>query len=467
MQARFVTAIPIILGAMLVAGPATPTYADHIVIENRPTAPVAAPDWLGPDAFHTDHVVLQNGKSFDGEIVFENKDTLKLEIFVPPAYTIDRRLERARIKSVIRAAHDGSPYVLIPIFGAVGEDITAEAFHAGLAQARAAKASRVILAIDSPGGDIGQMCQMVDDLAAASQDMEIVAYVKHAYSAAAVIAMCCQHVYLTTDGVIGAVVPFRMTDNGPADVDAKFRSGFEAKIRASTAQGGHADLLIRGMSEMNLELYLAKEHNQPVLRTFGPGKLIKAKDQILTLTADEASDCGLARIAKNLTDLGKQFTGGRWHESTHRPWNAVVAAVEGHRQQQRDLVAARQRQVARRAAIEQIRPACEAIDKRLAELSAKAQAAQHSAQELAQRGDAELAQIDQEYQQALQAAQFQPAPNAAIAQAAQAKNQRAATVRQFYETKLTALKAEFEAAQAEATRLQGREKEMIASLPPE
>lgn len=466
MKVNFAAVICSTVIAAVMAGTA-PMYAGHIVIQNRPSAPEPAPQWLGANAFHNDHVVLKNGKSFDGEIVSENKDAIRLEIFVPPAYTMARRLERVRIKTLIRSVHDGSPYVLIPIFGVVGEDITVDALRAGLAKARAVKATRIILAIDSPGGDVGQMAAMVDDLAMASQDVKIVAYVKKAYSAAAVIAMCCPQVYLTPDGVIGAVVPFRMTDNGPADVDAKFRSAFEAKIRASTAQGGHADLLIRGMSEPDLELYLTNENNEPVLRTAGPGKLIKAKAQILTLTAHEACECGLGRIATDWIDLGQQVTGGRWYESTHRPWNAVVTVVEGHRQHERDIAELHQRQLARRTAIQQIRPECEAIELRVNELLAKSASAQNAAHDLAARGYAELQQIDLEYQQALQAAQSQPAPTVAMAQAAEVRNERASTVRQFYQAKIAAMYAEDEAARMEATRLQSRERQMIASLPPE
>ena len=197
MKSNFAAAVCSAVLAVVMAGAAS-TFADHIVIENGPSGPEPAPQWIGPDAFHTDHVLLKNGKSFDGEIVSENKDALKLEIFVPPAYTMARKLEQASIKSLTRSAHDGSPYVLIPVFGAIGTDITAEAFRAGLAKAVAAKAPRIVLAIDSPGGRIDQMCEMVDDLLPVSQKVEVVAYVKTAYSAAAVIAMCWERKGVTT-----------------------------------------------------------------------------------------------------------------------------------------------------------------------------------------------------------------------------------------------------------------------------
>ena len=122
---------------------------------------------------------------------------------------------------------------------------------------------------------------------------------------------------------------------------------------------------------------------------------------------------------------------------------------------------------ARRAAIEQIRPECEAIELRINELVNKSLAAQNAAHELATRGNAELQQVEVEYQQALQAAQSQPAPTAAMAQATEAKNKRASSVRQFYQAKIAAMQAEDQAARTEAVRLQDRERQMIASLPAE
>ena len=100
---------------------------------------------------------------------------------------------------------------------------------------------------------------------------------------------------LFCDGVIGASVPWRPTENGPADVDAKFRSFIDATVRAQPRHGQHSDLLVRGMSELDLEIYLTQTDGKPTLSMSGPGKLIKSKGQILSMTASEAAECGLSQ----------------------------------------------------------------------------------------------------------------------------------------------------------------------------
>lgn len=401
-----------------------------------------------------DHIVLQNGRAFDGEFVEETNSTVTLEIFVPPSGTFERRFNKAQIETWQRPERIGQPYVLIPIIGVIGDDVTANAIKVGLEKAHAAHPRYIVLAIDSPGGDVGEMAAITNLLIEASKDTEIVAYVKQAYSAAAVIAMCCREIYLKPDAVIGAAVPFRMTDNGPADVDAKFRSAIEAKMRASTAQGGHADLLIRGMSEMDLEIFLAIVNGKPVLRTSGPGKVIKANGQILTLTAGEATECGLAHIATGMTDLGNQVTGGPWYESTHRTWNAVMAAIAYHR-----------RMLAKQAAIVRIKPEYDAIERRIAGLLAQGGAASDTINTLTAQCNRELQQIDYEYRQALAFARFQADPTVAAAHALEVRNARASEARQNCQASIAAIQSPGEAALLEVSQLRAREKDLLSTIP--
>jgi hypothetical protein len=72
----------------------------------------------------------------------------------------------------------------------------------------------------------------------------------------------------------------------------------------------------------------------------------------------------LAQIAPDMTDLGNQVTGGPWYESSHRPWNAVVATV-----------ALQRRRLAREAAIARVRPEYDALERRIAPLIVKGYAA--------------------------------------------------------------------------------------------
>jgi hypothetical protein len=400
-----------------------------------------------------DHIILRNGRTLDGEVVREDDRALAVEIFASP-YTFVRNVNKSQVREWQRPPHVGAPYVLIPIFGVIGNDVTVDALREGLAKAREANPRCIVLAIDSPGGDISQMNGMVDLLIDASKDVEIVAYVKQAYSAAAVIAMCCREVYMRPDAVIGACVPFQMAENGPADVDAKFRSAFEAKIRASTFHGGHADLLIRGMSEMDLKIFLVTENGKPVLRTAGPGRLIKSSGQILTLTTNEAVQCGLAHNTTSMEDLGNQVAGGPWYESSHRPWNAVVGTIE-----------LRRRHLAKEAAIARIRPEYNALERQIVPLLAKGVAVQNALNDLTAQCNSELQQVDFEYRQAVILAQYQADPNLATARAIEVRNARAAATRQAYQTNATAIYSGGDAALLEVAQLRNRQRQLLASVP--
>ena len=415
-----------------------------------------------------DRLTLRDGKTLEGDVIAEDDKTVTVELFIPPGYTIARRMNRAQVQTWERPSRDGAPYVLIPIFGEIGNDVTAGALRAGLEKARAAGPRYIVLAINSPGGNIGQMVEMIDLLTNASKDFQIVAYVKEAYSAAAVIAMSCPQVVMRPRASIGATVPFRMTENGPEDVAAKFRSVIEARMRAAVARGGHADLLIRGMSEMDLELFLDEEHGKPVLRTSAPGTVIKSKGQILTLTADEAVKCGLADgTAADMAELGKRVVGSPWHESTRRPWNMVVATDGMRKERLRELAERQVRFIARQDAIQRVRPEWDAIERRISFLNARIAAAQDAISKLAAKRDSELKQMKAEYQKELPRIALQSDSVGAAAHAQEEYNSRVASVGAKFGETAASLQATGEADTREVKQLRERQRDLVGSLPEE
>jgi ATP-dependent protease ClpP protease subunit len=411
-------------------------------------------------AARADRVVLKDGRSFEGEIKAEDEQAVTLEV-VGATTGFTQKIKKVQIETWYRPTRKGAAYVTLPIVGVIGEDVNAEALRAGLEEARKAKAKFVILAIDSPGGRIGDMAEMVDVLTGASKEMEIVAYVKRAYSAAAVIAMTCRDVYMTPDASLGATVAFQMTETGPKDVDAKFRSIIEAKMRTATAQGRHADLLIRGMSEIDLELYVTQIDGKAEVSTTGPGKLVKSKGQILCLTSTEAAECGLATVAPDMADLGMRVAGGEWYAASRRPWSAVNNVIA---RQHAEIDRARQA-LRRRAALAQIDPEREKIQTRMGELVGKVVAAKDAIALLTKGCNAELKRIDAEYRQAVQLANNQPGAAGAAARAMETKNSRAAAARQNWQAGAAQWQSQGEAAMVELTLLRERDKALLATVP--
>jgi hypothetical protein len=323
----------------------------------------------------------------------------------------------------------------------------------------------VILEIDSPGGNIAQMMDILDLLNKASADLKIIAYVKQAHSAAAVIAMSCSQVYMQPGATIGATVPFRMTDKGAAEVDAKFRSVVEAHVRSANQRGGHADLLIRGMSEIDLELYLTEDKGKPTLRASGPGKLVKSKGRILTLTTDEAVACGLAHAAPTMADLGKLVCGGAWYEVNRLAYDTTIATVAMQRQEDREAIEKGQRLIARQKAIAEIRPQLDDIERRVAQLVAKAVANDCEIARLVAKFNVELGQIEWERLSAVDFARYQTFPSEGMARANEVANARASAARQSRDAQVAQLRSESEAAKNEIALLAERQRRLLATVP--
>src|SRR6266567_2771696 len=89
-----------VIGWALAVGVAPSARADgRIVITNQKADPEPVPPWVGKDAIHMDHIVLQSGRRIDGEVLAEDDRLVAAEIFVPPGYTLTRKMDRKNIKT--------------------------------------------------------------------------------------------------------------------------------------------------------------------------------------------------------------------------------------------------------------------------------------------------------------------------------------------------------------------------------
>jgi hypothetical protein len=345
---------------------------------------------------------------------------------------------------------------VLPVMGAIGTQVDARAFLAGLDEARKSGAQFIVIYIDSPGGSIGDMREMTDALARLAGNLHTVALVKRAYSAAAVLAMSTRNIFMQPGAEIGAAVPFRMTDNGPKDVEAKFRSIVEAHQCQVVRAAGHNDLLLRGMMEMDLELFVRQADGRVMVSDREPGARIKSKGQILTLTAQQAADCGLARVATDLADVGRQLTGGDWHSVSRRPWNAVLAAEDFAK-----------RETKRQSAIEQVRPAVQSVDRRIAELTERIGKDSDGIAELNAKAATEAAGIEAEYQATLASAGTQGDAKSAAQTAGAQRDAELAELNSRLKDNVDKLANDGLGAQDEITHLHSQRDQIVAGIPPD
>lgn len=411
-----------------------------------------------------DQVTLQDGKVLTGEITAEDDRSLTLRLSDSnSAITLSRRIGKAQVKSVTRPQRLGPPYVLIPVNGEIGRDATTASLQAGFAEADKVAPNYIILDIDSKGGSVRELYGMLDVVADAQRNHQVIAYVHNAYSAAAVLAMACRQIYVAPTGVIGAALPIKLTRNGPADVEAKFRSAIEAKQRTYVAAAGHDPLLLSGMIQLDAEIYLSLDPaGHPLLTPEGPGKRIKSKGTILTLTAAEAAECGLARVAPDLADVGQQLTAGPWHEATRAPWDAAVATAASQRRIQREAAEARDRTLAAAEAFERAKPEIDSNQRRIDDLAAKLDANETAIRDLRRQFDSDVTAAEADFEARTRGA-FQNDVLIARGQ----RDARIADLRNTALADLQKLNVEGDALQQEYKQLRARQRDLLASVTPD
>src|SRR5258706_5017454 len=342
-----------------------------------------------------DTLEKKDGSVMQGRVIAETPDAVTFEVS-NGGITFRQRIPRAQVRAVQREVLEGPGFCTIPLIGDIGPEVKADDFRDALAAARRGGAQYVVLVIDSPGGSIDERNKILAVMVQ-TKDLKLVAYVKRALSAAAVLAVACPQICMAPDASIGAAVAFKIGPNGlPEDIEEKFRSAIRAGERAAAAMGDRSDLWIRGMSELNLELSLVQEDGQPRLvegLTEPDAKPIKKKGEILTLTAKEALASGLSTATINDVAAIRDALGIKaWHDIGDQAWSIMAnrgLALKNHAQALR----------ARNAYLLAIQPEVAAMTGRAERAVAKASAAHAALAQLQAQYDNEVRAINAEYEQ--------------------------------------------------------------------
>lgn len=214
--------------------------------------------------------------------------------------------------------HAGPVYYVIPLRGKVGVTIVASVLEKSLADAATRNPSAVILQIDSPGGLIQEVENLIDVIEKHKKKVKIVVWTKEALSAAAITALSVDDIYVQKGATFGAATAWRMTPRGtPEAVAEKMASIWRARGRSAAELGNHSPLLAESMIDPSKPLYLGTENGKPAI--FDENKtgstLFKEPGKILALTAREAVACGLAKgIADSPAELGQALGFANWKE---------------------------------------------------------------------------------------------------------------------------------------------------------
>lgn len=178
----------------------------------------------------------------------------------------------------------------------------------GLRRAKQQKVALVVMELDTPGGSVElakEISKAIEDVGGATT----VAFIKGgenrgAFSAGALIALACRKIFMADGTSVGAAMPYVLTEKGP-EFSEKLTSAFAATFRAMGEKNGWPPAIASAMVDPDVELrqvtlegksrFFASQSPSELLTKDGDrGRCIKPKGKLLTLTAREANDLGIA-----------------------------------------------------------------------------------------------------------------------------------------------------------------------------
>ena len=200
-------------------------------------------------------------------------------------------------------AKSGPGYFVIPIVGAIGQEVTAATMERALKTGLKDDDTVLVLDVDSPGGLVSE-CEKIVKLLGGHESRRSIAYVRgDALSAAAIIALTCDEIYLNPIARIGAATAIRTDgEDGPSEVDEKFKSVWRTSCRRAAEIGGHNPLFAEAMIDPKVQLRLVEreggEKDVEEVLFFEPTdakrrRMVSVKGKLLTATAKEATRWGL------------------------------------------------------------------------------------------------------------------------------------------------------------------------------
>ncbi len=244
-------------------------------------------------------------------------------------------LSDANVVEPVQSVDSGSSKVLVvPVEGPILYEIETAAFEEVMSAAAEEKPALILVEIDTPGGRVDfaqRMCTAITK----TTDCNVIAFVKGgqyggAISAGAAVALSCNKIYMAKNTVIGAATLVTLSkaktqDRGGREksykevVDEKSSSIWRAYLASLAQQNNRPGLLARAMVDSSIEVIevneaskrlfvepVNKKPDQQVVRTWNKS------GSLVTLTAEEAVDCGIADgLASSQQALLQQFQAGK------------------------------------------------------------------------------------------------------------------------------------------------------------
>lgn len=293
-----------------------------------------------------DTVILKNGQQYDGTIVRETGTEIEIETTVARIKT-KLKIARNEIEKIIRgdpaqpkkdaeapaepkpepkkkdaeaepaadpfaeapAGKDaaGTPFLVIPIKGTIGEDVVMPGIRRCLDGARARGVKHIVFEIDSPGGLLAETMSIAKLLRDNDRDFSFHALVdREAFSAATIFLAHAKTIHMRPGASTGAATAFhRDRTTGSAEVDAKLNSAWASDLASAADRNGHPSAVFKAMVVQDARLFVWKDGPGFRFHDKEPNKDLKLSateldndKTVLSFTAADAIKWGFAKKAE-------------------------------------------------------------------------------------------------------------------------------------------------------------------------
>lgn len=204
-----------------------------------------------------------------------------------------------------------SQFVVVPVVGGIGTEVTADGLRAALQQTRGRGVGHVVFTVDSPGGYVYEAVQILQVLAEFDDELVYHCVIeKGAISAASVFAAAADRIYVRPTARLGGAVAYSSSQStGAAEVDAKFNSIWSAEVASRAESKGHPGDVFRAMIVMPAELWQNDADGSFSPRSRGGDTRIDGPDTILTITASQMTRGRMATAFSGPLDAMGELTG--------------------------------------------------------------------------------------------------------------------------------------------------------------
>lgn len=216
---------------------------------------------------------------------------------------------------------------LVRIEGAL--DVGTQALLERALDGARARGDKLVVELDTPGGEIELMWQIANALLDASADgVGTVAWVHdRALSAGALVALACERVYMRSHATLGSALPVQLGPGGllPVSEDESVReklsSALRGEFRGVAEKRGRSGLLAEAMVDPDIEVLeirveggtqLVSAQELDDLRQRGEQpefvRTVVEQGELLNVTGSEAVACGLADgLAESFEELAAKI----------------------------------------------------------------------------------------------------------------------------------------------------------------